>query len=76
MTVPTVNLTPGDQVVASEPIGEDFGIPLVEPTTRQVRKRTVRKVRSVVRSSGGMVVRFEDGTKSRPVHGRTVWDLA
>jgi hypothetical protein len=73
MTIATAHLEPGQWVVASLPVGEDFGLPLVEPTTRQLRKRAHRKVRSVVRSGNGLVVRFEDGTKTRPLHGRTGW---
>ena len=69
----TVNLEPGMTVVTSEIVGHDFDIPLVEPTTRQTRNRTTRVVKSVVRGQGGQVVRFTDGTKSRPVNGRTTW---
>lgn len=72
----TVNLAEGMTVVTSEIDGEDFGIPLVSPTTRLVRDRTERTVRSVVRGSGGQVVRFTDGTKTRPIHGRTTWLVA
>ncbi len=57
--------------MTSPVVGEDFGLPLVEPTTRTVRAREVRTVRSVV----GGVVRFTDGTKSRKLHGRTSWVL-
>lgn len=67
--VQTSHLQADDRIVTSEVVGEDFGLPLVEPTTRQVRKREVRTVRSVV----GGVVRFTDGTKSRRLHGRTCW---
>jgi len=67
----TAHLEPGDHVVTSDVIGVDFDIPLVEPTTRALRKRTVRTVKSVV----GGVVRFTDGTKTRRLHGRTVWVL-
>jgi hypothetical protein len=73
MKISTVELVPGDWVVTSTPIGEDFGLPVVEPTTRQARQRAIRTVRSVVRSGNGLVVRFEDGSKSRPLHGRTSW---
>ena len=67
----TSSLEPGDYVVTSDVIGEDFGLPLVEPTTRALRHRQVRTVRSVV----GGVVRFTDGTKTRRLHGRTAWVL-
>lgn len=67
--VSTVNLRPDDRVVTSDVIGEDFGLALVEPTTRGVRHREIRTVRSVV----GGVVRFNDGTKTRRLHGRTAW---
>lgn len=70
--VQTSNLQSGLRVVTSTPIGDDFEIPLVEPTTRQVRKREVREVKSVV----GGVVRFTDGAKSRRLHGRTTWQIA
>lgn len=73
MTTPTNMLEPGQWVVASGPIGDDFGIPIVEPTHRQRRDRTVRQVRSVIRQGNGLVVRFDDGTKTRPLHGRTSW---
>ncbi len=69
----TVNLAEGMVVVTSEVDGSDFDIPLVSPTTRQVRNRIERTVRSVVRGSGGQVVRFTDGTKTRPLNGRTTW---
>lgn len=72
----TVELQYGDEVVTSEPDGDDFGLPLVSPTTRQRRNRTVRIVKSVVRQNGGQVVRFTDGSKTRPMHGRTSWLLA
>ena len=71
MNKSTTELEPGDYVVTSEVIGVDFGIPLVEPTTRRLRHRTVRTVKSVV----GGVVRFNDGTKTRRLHGRTSWLL-
>lgn len=71
-TVSTANLVPGQRVVTSEVDGEDFGIPLVEPTTRAVRNRVVR----VVRGAHNRTVWFEDGTKTRKLHGRTSWVLA
>lgn len=67
--VSTTNLQPDDRIVTSEVVGTDFNIPLVEPTTRRLRGRVVRTVKSVV----GGVVRFTDGTKSRKLHGRTCW---
>jgi hypothetical protein len=69
--VSTRQLQPDDRVVTSEVVGTDFGLPVVEPTTRAVRRRTVRTVRSVV----GGVVRFTDGTKTHKLHGRTSWVL-
>ncbi len=69
----TVHLEAGMTVVTSEVDGADFDIPLVSPTTRMTRNRTTRTVRSVVRGSGGQVVRFTDGTKTRPLNGRTTW---
>lgn len=72
----TVNLAEGMVVVTSEVDGHDFDIPLVSPTTRQIRNRIERTVRSVVHGSGGRVVRFTDGTKTRPLHGRTTWLVA
>jgi len=69
--VSTKHLQADDRVVTSTVVGEDFGIPLVEPTTRAVRAIEVRTVRSVV----GGVVRFTDGAKSRKLHGRTCWVL-
>lgn len=68
----TSQLEAGDYVVTSGVVGEDFQIPLVEPTTRALRNRTIRTVKSVV----GGVVRFTDGTKTRRLHGRTVWVLS
>lgn len=73
MTKSTTHLTAGDIVATSLPDGTDFGLPLVAPTTRQVRNRVNREVRNVLHARGGMVVWFTDGTKTRPLHGRTSW---
>jgi hypothetical protein len=76
-SVSTVHLQPGDRVVTSLPDGDDFGLLLVSPTTRAHRNRTVRTVRSPsVKCQGGQVVWFADGTKTRPINGRTCWLLA
>lgn len=72
-TVPTSQVEPGMRLVTSEVLERtDFGIPLVEPTSRAVRKRVVREVRG----RGNRRVWFTDGTKTDRLHGRTVWTLA
>lgn len=73
-TVSAAHVEPGTRVVTSDEIGTDFGLPLVEPTRRQ--GGFVRTVRSHLRESGGTVVRFTDGTKTRPLHGQTAFVLA
>jgi len=75
VTRSTSTLPPGEAVLTTGVIGTDFGLPLVQPArTRQ--GSTVRVVRSHCRSHGGIVVWFTDGTKTPPVHGRTVWLVA
>lgn len=73
----TVELKPGAVVATTWPDGEDFGLPLVSPTRaveRPGRKGVAwREVRSTLHQAGGTVVRFTDGTKTRPLHGRTAW---
>ncbi len=66
-------LEPGMRVVTS-PVLErtDFGLPLVEPTSRTVRQREVREVRG---KNNGRVW-FTDGTKTDRLHGRTAFVLA
>lgn len=77
MTLSTVALTPGVRVATTLPVGEDFGLQIVEPTKaleRPGRKGLVwREVRNAVHARGGMVVWFTDGTKTSPIHGRTGW---
>lgn len=70
----TVDLESGDIVETTEPDGTDFGIPLVGPAHGKRPTRVAREVRNRVRARGGIVVWFNDGTKSRPVHGRTAWE--
>lgn len=73
-TVSTTDLAAGDQVLTTAPDGTDFGLPLVSPTTRRAHgERAVRTVRNHVRCRGGQVVWFTDGTKTRPINGRTIW---
>lgn len=72
-TIPTSQLQPGMRLVTSTILDRtDFGIPLVEPTSRTVRQREVREVRS----KNNRRVWFTDGTKTDQLHGRTVWTLA
>lgn len=70
MNVATCHLAPGTFVHTRDD-GVDFDIPLAKPTTGTFRS-TIREVKSVV--SG--VVRFTDGTKTKKLHGRTVWRVA
>ena len=76
MTAPAkvsyTHLEAGQQVVTSEIDGDDFGLPLVSPTTREVRNRVVREVRG---KNNGRVW-FTDGTKTRKMHGRTSFVVA
>jgi len=65
-------LEAGVEVITSEVDGDDFGLPLVSPTTREVRNRVVRQVRG---KNNGRVW-FTDGTKTRKMHGRTSFVLA
>ena len=74
-TVSTSNLTAGEPVLTSDVVGTDFGLPLVRPTRTRAGSH-VRVVRARCRTSGGVVVWFTDGTKTPPVHGRTVWTVA
>lgn len=74
-TMPTHHLPPGQLVYTSQPTGSDFGLPIVEPHAR-IRDRATRTVRNVVKCRGGHVVWFTDGTKTNPLHGRTVWMIA
>lgn len=70
-TTPTTQLQPGHRVYTKD-LGEtDFDIPLVART-----RGTVRGIVREVRSVHGHVVRFTDGTKTRRLHGRTVWVVA
>ena len=78
MTVSTMALVPGDVVLTRRhTVGDDFGIPLVVPSHGRPENRggraVPRTVRSRVRGAGGQVVRFTDGTKTPPIHGRTSW---
>lgn len=71
--VSLAHLEPGQRVVTSEVLNRtDFGLPLVEPTTREVRNRVVREVRG---KNNGRVW-FTDGTKTDRLHGRTSFVLA
>lgn len=76
----TTALQAGDVVFTTEENGSDFTIPLVIPHLGRPRVdgpvEVRREVRNVVRTGPGSVVWFTDGTKSRPVHGRTAWRLA
>lgn len=73
-TVPACQVEPGTLVLTTDEVGTDFGLPLVEPTKR--RGGFSREVRSHIRESGGVVVRFTDGTKTRPLNGHTALILA
>ena len=74
MTKSCVELTTGDVVLTTHVDGDEFGIPVVSPTHSKVEKRRVaRTVRFRCRSRGGIVIWFVDGTKTRPLHGRTGW---
>jgi hypothetical protein len=74
-TVPTSHLPAGEPVLTTDVVGTDFGLPLVRPTRTREGSR-VRVVRSRCRAHGGVVVWFTDGTKTPPLHGRTVWVVA
>lgn len=69
-------LEPGAKVLTTDPVGTDFGLPLVEPWRLKRTPHYVREVRSRHRAGGGTVVWFTDGTKSPPLHGRTTWQTA
>lgn len=71
-TIATTLLQEGDAVYTTKADGEDFQLPLVSPTRGKIRG-VVRTVRSVRREQGGRVVRFTDGSKSRPINGHTGW---
>lgn len=73
-TVAAGTVEPGTQVVTTDQVGTDFGLPLVEPTRR--RGGFVRTVRSHLKENGGIVVRFTDGSKTRPLNGHTAFVLA
>lgn len=73
MTTATSALQPGTLVITTTVDGEDFGLPLVSPTHRPGRGAEVRQVRNTCRTRNGTVIWFADGSKSRPVHGRTTW---
>ncbi|MGY1690700.1 hypothetical protein [Geodermatophilus sp. SYSU D01105] len=75
VTVPTSHLPAGEPVLTTEVVGTDFGLPLVRPAKARGGGR-VRVVRSHCRAHGGVVVWFTDGTKTPPLHGRTVWIVA
>lgn len=70
----STDLSPGDLVLTTPVNGDDFGLPLVDPI-RKLRGEVLveREVRGSHRAQGGTVVWFVDGTKSRPLHGRTTW---
>jgi hypothetical protein len=70
----TAHLAPGARVVTTGQVGEDFGLPVVAPHTRKRQEAHVREVRSTVHARGGVVVRFTDGAKTEPLHGRTAWE--
>jgi hypothetical protein len=70
-TVAASYLQAGQLVVTTDVVGTDFDLPLVEPT--RTHSGFVRSVRSRLRESGGTVVRFTDGTKTRPLNGHTVF---
>ena len=72
-TVSSSHLPAGESVLTTGVIGSDFGLPLVRPTRRGGE---VRVVRAHCRAHGGVVVWFTDGTKTPPLHGRTVWTVA
>lgn len=73
-TVAAARAAPGTVVLTTDVTGTDFGLPLVDPT--RGRGGFTRTVRSHLRESGGTVVRFTDGSKTRPLNGRTVFTLA
>jgi CDGSH-type Zn-finger protein len=73
-TVSAAHVEPGTIVITTDVVGTDFGLPLVEPTRRA--GGFTRTVRSHLRESGGTVVRFTDGSKTRPLNGQTVFILA
>jgi hypothetical protein len=74
--IPMTHLEPGAMVLTTAPVGDDFGIPLVDPWRLKCTTAVPRLVRSRHRAQGGTVVWFTDGTKSRPLHGRTAWQPA
>jgi len=73
-TVAASQVEHGQPVVTTDVVGTDFALPLVEPA-RRLHGGFVRSVRSRLRESGGTVVRFTDGTKTRPLNGHTVFLL-
>ena len=75
VTVSTCHLPAGGPVLTTDVVGTDFGLPLVRPTRTREGSR-VRVVRSRCKAHGGVVVWFTDGTKTPPLHGRTVWIVA
>lgn len=74
-TVNTAHLPTGALVYTTDIKGDDFGLPLVEPNLN-FRHRFVREVRNAVKTQGGHVVWFTDGTKTAPLHGKAVWVIA
>ncbi|WP_409333086.1 hypothetical protein [Trujillonella humicola] len=74
-TVASAHLPAGETVLTTDVVGTDFGLPLVQPA-RARRGSRARVVRGRCRARGGVVVWFTDGTKSPPLHGRTVWTVA
>ncbi|MGY1739592.1 MULTISPECIES: hypothetical protein [unclassified Blastococcus] len=74
-TVSTSHVPAGERVLTTGVVGSDFGLPLVRPA-RTRRGSEVRVVRAHCRAHGGVVVWFTDGTKTPPLHGRTVWTVA
>ncbi len=74
-TVSTSRLAAGEPVLTTDVVGTDFGLPLVRPAKTR-RESRVRVVRSRCKAHGGVVVWFTDGTKTPPLHGRTVWIVA
>lgn len=70
------SLEPGDRVLTTRPHGTDFGLPLVAPwKSRRYDGAVVREVHGTCKAQGGTRIWFTDGTKTEPIHGRTVWIL-
>ncbi len=75
MTIAMTALRGGERVYTKDTGETDFGLPLVRPTRGTVRS-VVRTVRAAHRAQGGTVAWFNDGTKTPPLHGRTVFLVA